>query len=301
MTMRRSRRKLVLMAESGVWDDNKHATDYGDYKGSELWRWRWCWCWQQRCTQGNTEIIKEREPVANGVVDNDDEKEAKCWLPRTSLATTRSTQEITEITEEGRRKMPPTCNLDQPLETSSYACLELHASCLWRWYIVRNSSQWHSTETKFFCQSRFVSTSWCGIQSGFRDSDRRSFNSDLAFSLGTSELWCLTLGAMSPKFCTASVLKKRAVTKPKSWIFPRLYQKWMRNIRKSHLTQFSRTSLIFFTLVNLSPRSTPPFVSNLQKQYFCELCKSHEYEPADLSDLRIKRPATGDNHTVSSL
>ena len=29
-------------------------------------------------TQGNTEIIKEREPVANGVVDNDDEKEAKC-------------------------------------------------------------------------------------------------------------------------------------------------------------------------------------------------------------------------------
>ena len=29
-------------------------------------------------TQGNTEIIKESEPVANGVVDNDDEKEAKC-------------------------------------------------------------------------------------------------------------------------------------------------------------------------------------------------------------------------------
>ena len=29
-------------------------------------------------TQGNREIIKEREHVANGVVDNDDEKEAKC-------------------------------------------------------------------------------------------------------------------------------------------------------------------------------------------------------------------------------
>ena len=36
MTMRRSRRKLVLMAESGVWDDNKHATDYRDYTGGEL-------------------------------------------------------------------------------------------------------------------------------------------------------------------------------------------------------------------------------------------------------------------------
>ena len=29
-------------------------------------------------TQGNTEIIQESEPVANGVVDNADEKEAKC-------------------------------------------------------------------------------------------------------------------------------------------------------------------------------------------------------------------------------
>ena len=29
-------------------------------------------------TQGNTEIIKGREPFANGVGDNDDEKEAKC-------------------------------------------------------------------------------------------------------------------------------------------------------------------------------------------------------------------------------
>ena len=35
-TMRRSRRKLVLMAESGVWDDNKHARDYRDYTGAEL-------------------------------------------------------------------------------------------------------------------------------------------------------------------------------------------------------------------------------------------------------------------------
>ena len=157
-------------------------------------RWK-----QQARTQGNTEIIKESEPVANGVVDNDDEKEAKCWLSRTSLATTRSTQEITEITEEERRKMPPTCNLDQPLETSSYACLELHASCLWRWYIVRNSSQWHSTETKFFCQSRFVSTSWCGIQSGFRDSDR-SFNSVLALSLA----WHLWIDVLPWVLCPPS-------------------------------------------------------------------------------------------------
>ena len=29
----------------------------------------------------------------------------------------------------GRRKMPPTCNLDQPPETSSAACQELHSSC----------------------------------------------------------------------------------------------------------------------------------------------------------------------------
>ena len=35
-----------------------------------------------------------------------------------------------------------------------------------------------------------------------------------------------------------------------------------------YLTQFSRTSLIFFTLVNLSPKSTPPLVSNLQNIEF---------------------------------
>ena len=29
-------------------------------------------------TQGNTEIRPEREPIANVVVDNDNQKEAKC-------------------------------------------------------------------------------------------------------------------------------------------------------------------------------------------------------------------------------